>query len=461
MDPEVSVEIVDTPVAPDANLSDEQFLDQAIEAAQKDEPAAEEPVKEQKEEIAQPAEEEEKAPEKKEEPVKPAEPATVEPEEVTALDVEGHVTVKSLVERMKDQAFKAILDKDPGFRNQLFYTARHAEKAAKYDEIFTTPELAKEAYTAAQEHYTFRELFEGDDPLKFLEKLATDSIARDEQGRFKIENGQPVSNGAYDRAMTAYRNSWYDHIENQLARFQEGALVAGDISKEDVHEALNILKAVTEGKPQAKAETKAPELPKEVQEQLDELARLKGEQKAATDKSSGEFRSNMETKSEELIRGDVKAVLDARLPKDEAYGEYLREKIINDTTANIMALAKKSAPQQNVINTAIRFSKRDDESLAKVANMNRSYAKNILASELAKVLAKAGKPVLAQASATASKVSDQRKRVDVKGSAGVATPSRPDAGAIAARIQSDAMKQGKRLSDEQLLELTLQETTRG
>src|SRR6266566_883812 len=149
---------------------------------------------------------------------------------------------------------KALVDADPAFRNQLFYNARLAERSAKYDELFQTPQLAQEVKQAAEAQFTSRDNF-SNDPRKFLENLRSQSFERDENGQIKLDpqTGMPTDTGAYDKAMGTYREAWYDAVGQGIqglaasGQFIPDPASGVNITSADLQEALRLIQIATEG----------------------------------------------------------------------------------------------------------------------------------------------------------------------------------------------------------------------
>lgn len=477
---EITVGVVSETPAPDAGLSDEAILDQAIAANSQgsgDEPDIQTDAVDGEDPVDAALKDEESG-------AKDDEGAQGEPDNKPDAehqngdaskdgeapddedDFTGNLTVHALNSRIaKDPALKAVIEKDPGFKNQLFHTARRADRADKYDELFQTPALAAETKAAADLEYAQRELYEGEDSEKFLQSLIGRSYERDEQGRVKLDaNNQPISNGAYDRHMSFYRNAWYSNVEAAASNIPDGTMInVGDnsYSKADIIEAVQILKAVTEGS-SAKAEAQpSKDLPKEVQDQLAELERLKASRKSEDAQSLETFKGNIETERQAALTASVKAMLATKLPKDNALTDYFKDKVVEDTVKRIQALADKNRAHQDVVSRAIKGASRNPEGVAKIVAIHNAYAKDLMARELAQVLSKAAPAVVAAAGAARSRVNQQTNRREVQASGGVSTPSRPDAKQLARTIDADARKSGKQLSDEEYLDRVIAAQQRG
>lgn len=196
------------------------------EGATKAEPPAAEPV-------AQP--ETPAAPEAKAEPAtQPEEPA--QPEELTdeqkqileqvesellaSAEAEGVLSPKALAE---NPDLKPILEKNPEFKGQLMKTARLASEAAKYQELFNTPEQAATAHELATSFAPLRESFQAiqqpDDARNVLKQIADLSVVTDEQGNPVLENGKPVIHESFA--------TFLDGVFAQVLGFEQKRMQAG------------------------------------------------------------------------------------------------------------------------------------------------------------------------------------------------------------------------------------------
>lgn len=411
-----------------------------------------------------------------EEPV--VEPVAEVKPEVSAEAEEDlqNLSIAALNKRIAtDPAFKAVMEKAPELRKQLFFNARLAERSNKYDDLFQTPALAQEIKATAEDHYKTQELYAAA-PDKFLQKLFYDSLEKDEAGNLKLgADNRPIDTGRYDQVMSTYRTAWYDSINGGVDRMasQGGAIQdpggGPEITSEDAREALRIIQILTEGKssipaPGVKAAPAAPSgtptLSAEVQAQLDELASIKSQRTSDATKTFSEFQEKAIGTARTAIETDVKNLLSKRLPAEAALSDYMKGKIIADTVSAIELASKANSAHQALLNRALRATTRDDAGIAKIVAMQQSYAKELLGRELSKVLSKATPGVVAQNRTLQTKVTNQVNRREVATSGGVSAPSRPDVRQAARDIDANARKSGKPLNDLDFVDAVVAAQTR-
>lgn len=445
---EAATDDVDDDSTADESVDDAVAAAKAKDAEESEEEAVEEPAEAEAEaeKASKDAAEEAKADENK------AKDEPTEDEEFSPS-----LSVHALQTRIaKTPELKALVEKDPKFRNALFHTARQADKAAKYDDIFQTPALASEAAKAAEGFYELRNLYEGEDSIKFLQRLVFDSFEKDEAGNVKLDElSRPVSNGAYERHMGKYREVWFNDVVARAKSFADGTVFFDDISKEDILEAVRIVQAVTEGKPGAGAPANKAPVSKEIQDQLDELARIKAERATASTQSAAEFDKNVDVATKDAIETDLKNLLAKRLPKDSALTDYFKDKIISDAAQSILSLAEKNKAHQNVLKIAKKNSTRDAAGVTKITNIQKAFAKELYGRELTRVLTQATPGVVTTATAARERIANQKNRPEVKANGGVGSPSLPASPlATAKAIEADFKAKGKRpsaVSEEEFL----------
>lgn len=473
--PEITVGPVEgseaTPTS-DAGMSDMDILENALKGTEgadggsqehTDDAAAdveEEPVEEGADTEEEPETEDEPEEEPPaEEPKKKTNGDASKEDEISDDEFGSNLTIHALNQRIgKSPELKALIEKDPNFKSQLFYTARKAERANQYDELFQTPALAKAMKETADRAYESNQLFNGNDSNKFLQSLA---FEKDDQGRVKLDSNQmPITSPQYTQHMEHYRSVWYSSVENAAKNMVEGRPLVIDgveYSGADILEAVNILKAVTEGPASrpTSAATVSKDLPADVRAQLDELAQLKASREKNDNQSFEEFRHTTDVDGRAAIEAQVKATLSKRLPDNSAYNDYQRGNIVKDTVDAIMNLAKGNRAHQEMLTRAIRAipaGDRNSEGAQKIVAIHKAYARELIGRELGKVLTKATAAVVASASASKKKVNAQANQKEVQASGGVSSPSRPDAKQVARNLEASARKAGKRLSDEEFLD---------
>lgn len=394
----------------------------------------------------------------------PAKPAstdtTADDEEVAGLSI---ASLNKVIEKTPE--LKAALEKDPGLKKQLFQNARRSERANQYDELFATPALAKEAKTAADAFYETRQLFEGDDSTKFLQKLVYDSLEKDENGAIKHDSfGRPLSTGAYERHMATYRQNWHGVMEDIGKNLIAQGKMVDDISGQDVIEALRILRIVSgentageSAQGNVKTATAAGEetLPAHIRQELEEGRRARASAQQAQATTIEQFRGNVAKATHAALETDVRNLLVKRLPKDAALTDYMKDVIVNDTVSSIERLTKANAVHQDLVTRAVRFATRDDAGIKKVVAQEQAFAKELLSRELAKVLSRATPGVVQQNASTHSKVQAQATRKEVATSGGVSTPSHPDARKATEAAVAAARKEGKVLSDMDIVDMAM------
>lgn len=453
---------IDAADASNLGISDDAIMDKAYNASVAAEGNVEAEV-EAEPVVATPAKE---AVENKDVPVEKAvEPGTqVETEVDKEADEEDElvdatsVTVSSLRKTIeKSPELTKFMTANPAFRNQLFHSARRAERAALYDAVLQTPALAKEASEAAEKFYQRQEMFQSEDSEKFFQSMLQDSIERDAEGRIKLDNnGQPVNNGRFEQHMTHYRTQWFNSVvgfAQQMA--QKGNVMQspdGDISAEDITEAIKILELITNGKSGlTKNKEEAAELPEAVRAQIKELEARKANDLKAHDEAKKAFSGRVETEATKRLETDVKNLLAKRLPAGAAIGDYLKDKVIADTVASVTALASKNAAHQAVVRRATMYATKDDAGLETVLKLKQSFMKDLIGTELRKVLAAATPTVVAASKELNGKINAQRGKVEPRTSGGVNAPSRPDVANLGREIDAAARKAGKPLSDIELM----------
>lgn len=356
---------------------------------------------------------------------------------------------------------KAALDKDPTLRKQLFYTARRAARANEYDELFQTPALAKETKTAADERFEFRQLFESDvpeDSTKFWQRLLFDSLQKNEDGRLQLQNGRPVSNGSYERVTAAYRASVYEGLESIAQSLIQAGQMHGDISGQDVQEAVRIIQTVIEGKAPtavggAPAPTQDDAVPSHVQAELARLRAENAEFKKTTTTTADQFRESAKVAASKAIAEDVKNLLAKRLPANAAVSDYMRDAIVNDVVKEIEKLAGSNSAHNDLVSRMLRTSSRNDDSLKKIVDFKRGFSKEILPRILSRIITQATSGVIKENKALNTKVDNQQSRREIETSGGGSpAPTRPDAKSIVRTAEEAARKSGKRVSDLDLVD---------
>lgn len=375
------------------------------------------------------------------------------------VDIGDGVTVAALNTKYKTSPeFKAWLDKDPEFKNQLFRTARRAERSDPYDELFQTPALAKEFHAKATDAYETQELFETD-PGEFLKKLFISTAEKDASGNLVAspEGGYKTS-GHFEKAMAVHRDNFYGSLMGIAEKLGDANLNGTDIPATELIEAIKIFQVV-EGllgfgkvKPQARPAT-SNQYPPDVQARLDELDRIKGSQANTSKNALDTFTAQATLKVDEALTSDIKALLDARLPKNIAMSEYTRTSIIKDTIAEVKRLATANKAHVDYLNRFLKTVPKDDSGIAKVIDYERGYARDIYPRILSKLLSENTKSVVAGSATAQQRVSSQLTRREIETSGGGANPARPDVRLKAQEAIEAARKSGKRpLTDMELLD---------
>jgi hypothetical protein len=188
-------------------------------------------------------------------------------------------------------------------------------------------------------------------------------------------------------------------------------------------------------------------LPPEVQAQLAELEKIKASQKANEGQSFDTFKTSIEDQSNTAIETDVRNLLAKRLPANAGFSDYMKDKIVSDTVAEVKKVAAANAAHQSVVARLTRSVNKDAAGIQKVVAQRQSFAREIIGRKLADVLSRATPGVVAQNRQTQQKVQAQVARREVQSSGGVSTPSRQDVRQVARDIDSNARKAGKPLSD--------------
>lgn len=385
------------------------------------------------------------------------EPVAAKPTDEADDDVEADATnlsVSSLKTKIsKSPELKTLMDKDPTFRNQVFQTARRAERANQYDELFQTPALAKEIKDAAEDQYQTRQLFEGEDSTKFLQKLIFNSLERGEDGKVKLDEvGRPISTGAYERHMRVYRDNVWGSIDNVAKKV--GDKVVNGVSGDEIREALRIVKMIV-GDAQDGGEAAAESedaMPTQWKAELDRLRKLESDVKATTTTSVADFKSQVDTATHEMLVTDVKNLFAKRLPAGVAYSDYIKNVIVNDTVNEIEKMAKGNMAHQDVLSRGLRGAARTTDGVKKLVGIQQSFAKELIPRILAKVMTQATPGVVSQNATKHKTITAQNGRREVATSGGVSNPARPDAKLAAQTAIANAKKSGKPLSDMELVE---------
>jgi hypothetical protein len=432
-------------------------------------------------------------PEKKD--VKPAEPEAkpdkdpADKQEADKVEEPEHddgsegVSIKKLTDLAKaSPEFKALLDKNPGLRNQLFVTARRAERSGQYDELFQTPALAKEAKNAADDAFFTRGLYEGktpEDSDKFWRKLQWDDLVKDEKGQPKIDpqTGQYQTYGSYDHHTSHYRMAVYQQAERLAGQLQASGQTFRDaggneVSADDLLVAVQILRAVTngvplpasgqpaqaaEGAPAPKAPVAQQQVPPNVQKELDELRARDRQRQQTETKTAEEFKTDVEAQRLSAVQTDIKNLLAKRLPANVGITEYMREMMVRDTANEIYRLSRSNMAHQSQIKRALSAAPKTADGAKSVVAIEQAFAKEMIPRILAGVIKKAVPGITAANTGAQQKVKAQAQRREVASSGGVSTPSRPDAKAAAAKIMADAKKAGREVSDMDLLDGVMNE----
>lgn len=403
-----------------------------------------------------------------------------EPDEGT----EG-VSIKKLQDLTKaSPEFKALLDKNPGLRNQLFVTARRAERSSQYDELFQTPTLAKEAKIAADEHFSHQQFYNGrtpEDADKFWRLMQWQDLVKDEKGQPKVDpqTGRYESYGNYDHHTAHYRMAVYASAENMASQLEQDGKTFKDasgqeVSADDLRTAVHILRAATNGVPIPTGMFQTPageaaaqpgqqaapkqQLPTHLQKELDDL-RAKDRQNKQTDAQTAEsFKADVETQRVAAVETDIRNLLAKRLPANVGISDYMRDMIVRDTAAEINRLAKGNLAHQHQVTRATTAAPRTADGAKSVVAITQAFAKELIPQTLSRVISKAVPGI------TASNVNAQKKVAaqvtssgkEVRSSGGVSTPTRPDARQVAKDIEAKAKKDGKPVSDMDVLEGIMQ-----
>lgn len=395
------------------------------------------------------------------EEAKPAE-QPAQPAAEPIVDLGENLTIKSLNEKARSSPeFKALLDKDPAFKNQLFYSARMNERASQYDELFQTPALAREAHAAANDHYETRELL-ATDQGEFLKKLFVDTIEKDAQGNLMRDaNGRYQTSGHYEKAMAMHREAFYGQIAEFAKSLGDGTLTGTDIPANDLVEAVKIFQAIEHyfgfgpapsgAVRPAQAAQPNSSLPAEVQAQLKELEQIKSSQAQSSKQSLESFTTQVTDKVSKALESDIKANLDLRLPKNAAFSDYTKNAIVRDALTEVNRIVKANRAHSEVLNRTLKSVTRDEAGIQKVIDLERAHAREIYPRILAKLLSANTQSIVTANQAGRDKVTQQLNRREVATSGGVSTPPRQDVRVRAQEIEAEAKRNGKRLSDLDLV----------
>lgn len=373
------------------------------------------------------------------------------------------LTIKSLNDKVsKSPEFKSVLDKDPELKKQLYYSARRGERASIYDEMFQTPALAKEVKQSAEDHYEFREAFNtsGEEALKSLFMM---TIEKDTNGELSRDpnTGMYVASGAFDKAMATHRSAFYTQLGQIVEGLGDGNFGTTEISAADAKEAIRIFQEIEHSlgfgpasrqpaSPRQPDNRSGDNLPADVRARLDRLDKLEAE-KVGTDKVSFEsFSTNVDGKVKESLEGDVKTLLNTRLPANVAMTDYTKNAIVRDVLSEVEKLSRSNRAHQDLRSRMVKSVTRDDEGIKKVVEFERSYSRDIFPRILSRILTESTKSTVSASKAVASKVNAQVNRKDVEVSGGGSPLARPDVKARAKEIDLAFKKQGKRLSDMEL-----------
>lgn len=396
-----------------------------------------------------------------------AKPAETAPSDVDLTT--DDLTVKGLNERLaKSPEFKALVDRDPELKKQLFYAARRNERASVYDEMFQTPALAKEVKQASDEYFEFKDSYSTspEEALKHLfvmtiEKDANGEMVRDASGRF-------VNSGAFDKAMATHRAAFYGQLSQVAQGLGEGNFANTDITSGDLAEAIKIFQAVEAaygfGAPQAAGTVAVPKaadaaLPADVQAQLAELATLKRGQADTQKQTFDTFRTSVKGEVDKALEADVRSLMTARIPANAAISDYTKNSIVRDVLKEVESLAASNAAHKSIYERALRGAPRDAAGTKTIVDLERAYAKEIFPRILSRLLTQNTTSITSQNAAMRNRTNAQMNRPELQTSGGVAAPSRPDAKAKAREIDLEFRKTGKRLSDMELVDKVLAETS--
>lgn len=397
-------------------------------------------------------------------PAKPVE-ATKPVEAASDVDLTtDDLTVKGLNERLaKSPEFKALVDKDPELKKQLFYAARRNERATIYDEMFQTPAMAKEVHSAANEFFEFKDSY-SENPEEALKQLFVMTIEKDDKGEMvRGSDGRFVTSGAFDKAMALHRSAFYGQLDQLAQGLGDNAFGNTDITQADLSEAIRIFQVMESefgfGKapaPRAAAVPPAPvdsTLPADVQAKLDRLDKLEKGAQDSQKQTFDTFRTSVTTEVTKALETDVKTRLAAVLPTNSAMTDYTKNAIVRDVIQEVEKLAKANAAHKSIFERSLKSAPRDGDGIKKMVDLERSYAKEIFPRILSRLLTQNTQSVVAQNGTMRGKLDGQMSRKELETSGGGGAPARPDAKEKARELDAAARKAGKRMTDMDIVNM--------
>lgn len=430
----------------DPNWSDEQFIGEALKKiGSPEEQTAEVPTE------AAPETPTEEAPATEEAAAeKPGEEAKPEEEE-PALDLDEPIAPSALEQKINSNPeLKALLDKDPSLRGEMFKAARLGQETFQYKEVFPTVESAKIAAVDASERRQFEAAWNAG-PKGFIDSLVDFNTIKDANGNpVKDANGHIQVDPSLTNVLDFIGNNEFEYRFNNWLK-EERAQAEREGNDEAIA-ALDILTARKNSPNRAGASEDVPE-------------HIKTREAALKAKEDASARQDAERL--QVAKGQA---FDAVIAKADISVNKLIDPIIDKSA--LSDFAKKQAKQ--VIHDKLEASMQADREYQsrKLAYDNAKHAlsekeqgeysalvtttaQNKLGRIIREVMEEAGKPAITAQAAKQQKVAAQQKRSqqELRGAATPATQKPLEGAELVKHLEAqwDKSHPGVPMDDYQLL----------
>ena len=370
-------------------------------------------------------------------------------------------------------ALTGAVENDPALKESLAaMVSRNAELSA-YQTVFPTAEEARHAATSAQFLAEVDRVYYSQDPaapMQFLQQLYDGQFLRDPDSGDLIrdQRGEPISSGAYTRITTAYRDLLFNALSQHAAADNDPALgEAVELVRQRLGGAPTPSGATRSAPPTPASEpaarpagavaaaTPGPAPERDIHQRVQRLEALLRAQDAGARRDATVRQEQPQADLADLaqavgaaVRADIEQSLSAaNLPP------YVKSKVAEDIFAALNQQASADAAFQARMDALLRLAHAPgtaEGARARIVAAARAHARPRMGAVAQRVLTAAGAGLREQRQATAAKLAEQRRRVEVKASGNAPNPTRRSS---FGQIQQLEHSLGRRLSDREILDL--------
>lgn len=388
-------------------------------------------------------------------------------EEKAAADAAEGKAVKALREAIdKDAGIKAALEKNPSFRNKIFADARRSEELGDYKKHFATAKLAERAIQDVEDLSSLETLYEAadlsavtasgkvdDDPhYQLLQRIYQADLKRDPKTGEPVKdaNGDPVQTGNFTRFFTMQRRVALWPKMREAAGGDEEKLKAVELVMQMTGDAPGSKEKVP-----AKAESSKEEESRLTDEEKGYLAKGKDAERQQREADSAEEEAYAKSVTEATTSAVDGAIRERVDNTGKALTKAIRQRITDETRAEIGKIAKADPVYQRLVNSLFRRANRSDEAKKEIAKEAAAFARERM-NDIIRAKVKEFSEQAVDANKDKHRKLDEQKGkgTEVRGGAGVAAPARQDFhGMVKEANQLMQKLEGRPLKDTEIVDL--------